>query len=378
MSALPVIEDWRDNSMSRILHVFPASTFLAPFIEFINTNFPPEDHLFFVMGDKSKYQDICKHSNVITALKSEGKMQKARTVSSLMESNEKTIFHSLFVGGKFLLLLRYLFLTRPSLKSKVYWVIWGGDLYNHFLRKRTRKSDTLNAFKKTVISRFGNIVALVPGDYELAKEWYGAKGRRFSAFYPNPVDFAMLDAAASTKENHSSGMARILLGNSASETNNHFDAIDLLAKRQEQDFEVICPLSYGDLEYANRVIEYGKAKLGEKFRPITDFMKPEEYAGVLAGVDAAIMFHRRQQAVNSIIGLLYLGKKVFLRSEVTTYEWLKSDLGIEVCDADLLYEETHIRFSPHETRLAAENKEIIEEFFSRSNCIRLWKEVFKS
>jgi len=236
----------------------------------------------------------------------------------------------------------------------------------------------LNAFKKTVISRFGNIVALVPGDYELAKEWYGARGRMFSAFYPNPIDFSMLDAAASTKENHSSGMARILLGNSASETNNHFDAIDLLAKRQEQDFEVFCPLSYGDMEYGNRVIEYGKEKLGEKFRPITDFMKPEEYAGVLAGVDAAIMFHKRQQAIHNIIGLLYLGKKVFLKSEVTTYEWLKSDLGIEVCDADLLYEQTNIRFSPLDSRLVAKNKEIIEEFFSRSNCVRLWKEVFKS
>jgi len=257
-------------------------------------------------------------------------------------------------------------------------VIWGGDLYNHFLRKRTRKSDTLNFFKKTVISRFGNIVALVPGDCELARKWYGAKGRCFSAFYPNPIDFSMLDAAASTKDSRSNGTTRILLGNSASETNNHFEAIDLLAKDPVHDFEVVCPLSYGDMEYANRVIEYGKAKLGEKFRPITDFMKPEEYAKILAGVDAAIMFHRRQQAVNSIIGLLYLGKKVFLRSEVTTYEWLKSDLEIEVCDADILYEETHIRFSPLETRLAAENKEIIEEFFSRSNCIRLWKEVFKS
>lgn len=363
--------------MSKILHVFPASTFLGSFIDFINTNFPQEDHLFYVMGDNSKYQDISKHTNVITALKKEGKMRTARRLISLIKSSEKVIIHGLF-STKLILLLSYLFLTRPILKSRLYWVIWGGDLYNHFLRKRTRKSDTLNTFKKSVISRFGNIVALVPGDYELAKECYGAMGRRFSAFYPNPVDFGMLDAAASTKDTRSTAAARILLGNSASETNNHFGAIDLLAKRQEQDFEVICPLSYGDMEYGKRVIDYGEAKLGRKFNPITDFMKPEEYAKILAGVDAAIMFHRRQQAVNSIIGLLYLGKKVFLRSEVTTYEWLKNDLGIEVCDAGLLYEETHIRFSPLESRLAAENKEIIEEFFSRSNCIRLWNEVFES
>lgn len=363
--------------MPRILHIFPAEKFTGHFVDFINNNFPKEEHLFFVMGDNNKYQDLSHYDNVVSARKNDGKLSVARSLMSLMRSSEKTIIHGLF-DPRLMLLIRYCTFFKPSLNSRLHWVIWGGDLYCHILRERSLKSDIYECLRKSVISNLGNIVALVPGDYKLAQKWYKAKGRNQVAFYPNPVDFSMLERAYKKEANRNNGNMNILLGNSASSSNNHFDAIDLLSKFKSLDFTVSCPLSYGNMDYAKEVIAYGKKKLGNKFEAITDFLKPEEYANILASVDAAIMYHNRQQAVHNILSLLYLGKKVFLRSEVTTYSWLKNDLGLEVYDANLLndYEMAPDLYLLEEA--GTKNKEIVKEFFSVSNCRRMWNEVFES
>ena len=40
----------------------------------------------------------------------------------------------------------------------------------------------------------------------------------------------------------------ILIGNSATETNNHIEVLDLLSKFKNEDIKIYVPLSYGDME----------------------------------------------------------------------------------------------------------------------------------
>ena len=69
----------------------------------------------------------------------------------------------------------------------------------------------------------------------------------------------------------------IQLGNSATPTNNHIEAIDWLAQMELGARRVIVPLSYGSDEYRDMVCAYGKKRLGDTFQPVTDFMPFDEY-----------------------------------------------------------------------------------------------------
>src|SRR5690606_1545 len=51
--------------------------------------------------------------------------------------------------------------------------------------------------------------------------------------------------------------SRLLLGNSATDTNNHYDALDFL-KSVGYKGKIVVPLSYGSKSYAERVVDLGK------------------------------------------------------------------------------------------------------------------------
>lgn len=121
----------------------------------------------------------------------------------------------------------------------------------------------------------------------------------------------------------------ILVGNSASFTNNHIEVIDLLSKFDLADsINIIAPLSYGDEDYKNKIIKFGQAELGQLFQPLADFMPIDEYVALIKQCGYAVMNHKRQQAVGNIVIMLYLGARVFLREENPTYIMLKKEGAI--------------------------------------------------
>lgn len=124
---------------------------------------------------------------------------------------------------------------------------------------------------------------------------------------------------------------KVLVGNSASFTNNHFEAFDFLkvvAKSVDSPLHVIAPLSYGDDCCKQEVLKKGKACFGEHFHPVTDFMPIDKYVSLIKQCGFVVMNHKRQQAVGNIVIMLYLGARVFLREENPTYQMLKSEGAI--------------------------------------------------
>src|SRR5690606_3405679 len=96
----------------------------------------------------------------------------------------------------------------------------------------------------------------------------------------------------------------ILVGNSADPSNNHLEILDKLLPYKDADIQIYTPLSYGDQDHAKLVSEYGKKLFSEKFSPVTDFMKEENYLNFLCSIDIAIFNHKRQQGMGNITTLL--------------------------------------------------------------------------
>lgn len=117
----------------------------------------------------------------------------------------------------------------------------------------------------------------------------------------------------------------ILLGNSATLENNHADALPLLADAGGR--RVVCPLGYGDAEYARRIVALGHQQLGDAFVPLTGFVAAPDYADLMRSCGLVVMNHVRQQALGTIIAALCNGAKVFLRPENPLYGFLR---GLEV------------------------------------------------
>ncbi|SDG22904.1 4-alpha-L-fucosyltransferase glycosyl transferase group 56 [Idiomarina zobellii] len=114
----------------------------------------------------------------------------------------------------------------------------------------------------------------------------------------------------------------ILLGNSSTPTNNHLDAIRFLKKYEHhlnESSKIIAPLSYGDMNYRNVVINEGVKRFGDRFYPLTEMLTVNEYNRVLESCGLVFMNHLRQQAGNNIAQALFMGARVILDSKNPFY-----------------------------------------------------------
>lgn len=124
----------------------------------------------------------------------------------------------------------------------------------------------------------------------------------------------------------------VLVGNSATASNNHLEAFELLRDRVP-DGRVIAPLSYGNAKYGREVAAVGARLFGERFDPLTQWMPIDEYNQRIGRCGFVIMNHRRQQAVGNIGAALFKGATVYLRPENPLYAFYQG-LGIVLRSVD--------------------------------------------
>lgn len=305
--------------MKNLQIIIGKASLTSQYIELINKIFNIEDNKFYLLG-KSEIKDF---ENIV-------KLESRKTISNFfklikdMNGSKKIILHGLFHVEIVALLF-----CQPWLLKKVNWVIWGGDLYYHQEPKLTFKSK-LNEFMRCFcIKRFGGFITQVRGDYELAQKWYGVKGKYYNCFmYPSNLykDYNILNKEKNEQKIY------IQVGNSADTSNNHIEILEKLKKFKNENIEIICPLSYGDEQNVQKVKEYGDKIFGKKFNALTEFLEFSKYLEILGKVDIAIFNHKRQQAMGNITTLLGLGKKVYIRSDITSWKLFK-ELDIKIWDS---------------------------------------------
>jgi len=339
-----------------ILHLAEPGPITEDFFPFIENYFDCSDHKLLSFT-RAKFRFNPAKINVI---KKTGKIKSIINFYIHSYRAKKIIIHGLF-GWHLPLLLA----LNPWVLKRCYWVIWGGDLYYHSLRVKNFRSNLFEIARKYVIKRIGNLVSYIDGDVNLAREWYGASGDyHHCLMYPSNVFHAL---EASVKDTNDTA---ILVGNSADPSNNHYEIFKKLEKLNLEKIKIYCPLSYGDAIYADQVATKGYDLFGDRFVALRNMMPVGQYLRLLANVDIAIFAHKRQQAMGNTIALLGLGKKVYIRNDVTTWK-LFADLNVRIFDVEKL------NFSPMATKEKEINIKKINDYFSNAKLVSQWGKIFR-
>ncbi len=272
------------------------------------------------------------------------------------------------------------------------WIVWGTDLYNDLLIKRGYQLyanpkevklfqegsrsifnffyDVLKGWVKQVIrikalKRIQNICAS-EGDFQLLCRFY-PEVRPFSLkkFFYYPVDEII---SGSLKELCCVG-DNIIVGNSASYTNNHRYVFEILEQVDLAGRKVIVPLSYG--KGRELALEAGKI-LKDHFVPILDFMQIDEYNKLLSGARTFIYGSFRQEAIGNILVALYLGGAVFLDERNPLLYDLRK-IGYSVFSISQLPPMIHYNLSDMEKR---KNRDLVIKLNSRELMLSYIKESF--
>lgn len=331
-----------------ILHVMILEKFLPPFIDFVDKHFGRGEHKYvFITSEKYLFGLTPEHN--VEFLHTDEDIFV--TLLSYMREARKIILHGLWRDK-----VDQLLVQETEFLRKSYWIMWGGDFY--FPEKHSKN-------RHFVIKNVAYLITSASGDVELVRREYSSTGKHISsASYTSNIFDGNLPSGAGSAD-----CSRILIGNSASTTNNHFEIFKRLdLTGHSGNIKIYCPLSYGCKEYAAEVMQAGSEMFGDSFIGMTEFMSYYEYMRFLDGVDIAIFDHERQQAFGNIIQLVGRGKKVFLNKKSSLYHFFD---GIDV----VLYDSSKFEINLLPENLRKHNYNIILERFSEkslSNNLSSW------
>ena len=225
--------------------------------------------------------------------------------------------------------------------------------------------------RKLAIKNVKHIITNIEADYELAKKWYHAEAELIyveGMSYPYNSD--------ETKEFqviNKSSLQLILVGNSASMSNNHLEALAHIKEQDDGKIEIICPLSYGGKKkYVNQVLQKGKALFGERFHPLIDFMPLDKYNQILKKVDVAFFNHKRQEAFSNTLTLMSMGKKIYIRPESTLWDYFQKK-GIAVHNSCDLEDVLQV---PESMEVLQNNHEQVKKIRDLQVSLKGWKCIF--
>ena len=293
--------------MKKVLHIIASDKFTIGYIKYMQNEIKDVDHTFAFK--KTKYvvnidESITNYSIIVNDVK------EIFDNKQLLNNADKIIISGLFGLDK------YLFFLPNRLLKKMYFQFWGGDFYSYRDTNFISKKHIHKIMLHSCIKRCGGILNLIAGDYDELSKIFPNNNNHYVVIMPENKDISNIYEKYSLKNGKK---GRILLGNSATKENGHLEILKKLEHLKNDDIEIICPLSYGNSEYANEVIDVGKKLFNNKFIPITDFMNYDDYFKLLSTCSIAIFNNNRQQAMGNINAMLTFGKKVYIRT--TTPMW---------------------------------------------------------
>lgn len=276
--------------------------------------------------------------------------------------------------------------------AKVWWCIWGADMYNSILvhlgyRMYYEPQFVSGSLKSNLLSVFSKIGIYPPSikkqldfirnnvtnlktskeEYEIQKNFLGSYLRANYCENPTNLYYSIDDILSKTLINASVNGNKILVGNSASFSNNHLYVFKKLKNLNIRNKQIVSPLSYGgNEEYRSHVIRCANLYFNTKFVPLIDFMPLDEYNKILIQSEICIYGNWRQEAMGNILISLYLGAKVFLSKKSPLIERFRR-MGLSVF---CLEEMTQMELdTPLSTIEKEKNRDILFNLLNRKTII---------
>ena len=352
--------------MTQCVHFIYKDKFTDPYIKMMEKHFNKENHFFYIYGNPSlRYEPVEKENVIYYRHVSEFFIKNI----NIIDNCDLIIAHSFFSKE----LIVNLFIRRRLIK-KLNIFFWGGDIYSH--RSINIRDMIYPILKKNIIKNAPFITTLVDGDYDLVRDYYSAQGKNLRGIYIFNEELKARIFELVNKNRMHKGI-NIQIGNSATESNCHMEILDLLSKYKDEDISIYVPLSYGNVDYRNMVMEKGYSMFKDKFKPLLEFMPQEEYFSHLNSIDVAIFNNNRQQATENIETLLYLGAKVYINSNTTMAQYYFEELEMKMYEVKDIYNmDFHDLYYVNE-ECTLNNRMKLDKLWSDGTFVSSWERIFE-
>lgn len=317
-------------------------------------------------------------------------------INKLQQLN-KVVFHPYnFTGYDFLKILLTKF---PAIK--IYWVCWSYEFYNlpHVVNKLYEPFSL--KYIRSKISLSGRSKQFLVNTIINVRGWLGFKMNywqklRHASSLPDyfctpfPTDFYYLNQII--PKNHltfepfaylslnkimpdlnsfGSNGNKIMIGHSSSPDGNHYEVIKEISSINN-NYPILLPLSYGDMEYGN-LIKKAANSYFKNVEILENKIDRSEYYRKLCEVGWAVINVKVQQGVGNIIGLIWIGAKIFLDKKSSVYIDL-FNWGIKIFNI-----QDHLNKDELESKLSKveieNNKRIILDNFGEQKVSAYWKKI---
>lgn len=366
-----------------IVHLLAPSIYSKDYYSFLVRNFPNEKMVIFsnAKHDSDLFKEAFNADDVNKHIIPIYRPVSIKFIKYMFKSD------AIIVHGMFNIWYTAFLAFAPWLLKKCNWVVWGGDLYQKAFKESKFKSLLRTKLKKMVGSRIGFLTTIADGDFKVAKELYSFKGMHLKTKYPTPLtrpgNYEMLNEMKMHRNSQGKPLRlNIMVGNSATRTNQHFEALDLLSKYKKEDIKIYIPLSYGIdsdyQEYGKAVVDYAVGIFGEeKIIPLYDRLDGTDYYKVISKIDVGLFNCNRQQAMGNITILLTSGAKVYIRKDTSMWEEY-GKRGNIMFDIMLIPEMKYDEFLYMSKEDRETNAKIIYDNASDEANRKRWDMIFKS
>lgn len=334
----------------KILHFADDEKFIQHAYEAFTEQNHVENHFAVFSSD-----DHLRHIHFPVETLSENFFDKSENIDFL-QTYDAIVIH--FLHTRYFKLL-----GNKSFTKKIFWIGWGGDYYwlidtlpnfeiykpltqklIHEVNQLPVLSSALRILKRlkrrknaALLNRIDFFSPVLEVDYQLIKKNYRNFKPKFIRWNYGNLEDNFIKGIENKKVKGN----KIIIGNSATATNNHVDIFSLISNFNYKSLEIIIPLNYGDKEYGRLVTDIAKKKF-PKVYILDDFLKYEDYQNILLSCGNVFMGHIRQQAMGNVITLLYLGAKLFFFSESVVFKYLLEKGFVVFTFDDLLKNPTFI------------------------------------
>lgn len=331
----------------------------------------PEQHVFICCGRRtSDDPDWPTGVNLVFA---SGVNEIRALLRHHLRQKHRLIIHGLY--DRALVLALFMLLRRTDGAT---WIIWGSDLYP-FLKPYPRlPHQVANMWlRRSVFRRMARIAGL-PGDFSILETDLGGSWRHSLLEHPLRLEREQYVALLERAQAHRNDDLTVLLGNSASATNKHEEALTMLSRFRNEKLRLIIPLSYaGESEYVKRVTKVARQLFDDKVTILDQVLTTEDYLDLLSGIDVLVFNHRRQEGVGTINAALLLGKKVFLHHDVSTYAHLAAG-GVELNDISATSSLDFAAFSHWSADSGKRNHDAVYSMYGQEVVAQQYLELFQS